>query len=32
MILPTYEENKSFEKQKFVTYEKKNLVLMMTTK
>ena len=28
----TYEESKSYEKQKIVTYAEKNLVLMMATK
>ena len=32
MIPLTYEESKSYEKQKFVTYAEKNLVLMMATK
>ena len=32
MIPLTYEESKSYEKQKIVTYAEKNLVLMMATK
>ena len=32
MIPPTVEENKSYKKQKYVTYARKDLVLMMIIK